>query len=113
MHELKIAEDLTAIILDTAKREGLAIVSMVNISFGQMVQIVPDIFDFAFRECVRDTIAQDAQLSIEILPVIMECNLCGNKFDVRESGFLCDKCDSIDLRILQGKELFVKSIEGE
>jgi hydrogenase nickel incorporation protein HypA/HybF len=113
MHELKIAEDLTAIVLETAKQGNLTKVTGVNISFGQLVQIVPEIFEFAFSECVRDTLAQDASLSIEILPVRMECTICGFNFDVKENRFACNNCGSTDLKILQGKELFVKSIEGE
>ena len=66
--------------LETAKRNNLSKVTKVNISFGQMIQIVPDIFEFAFRETVRNSIAEDAELDIEILPVKMKCSDCGNDF---------------------------------
>ena len=45
MHEIRIAEDLSAIVLETARKENLSKVTKVNISFGQMIQIVPDIFN--------------------------------------------------------------------
>ena len=113
MHEIKIAEDLSKIVIDAAKKEHLTRVTKVNISFGQLVQIVPDIFEFAFREAVRDTVAMDAELSIEIIPVRMICTGCGNDFEIKENRFKCDVCGSSDLNIISGKELFVKSIEGE
>ena len=113
MHEIKIAEDLSAIVLDAAKRENLARVTKVNISFGQMVQIVPDIFRFAFGETVRNSVAENAEVNIEILPVKMKCINCGNDFQVTENRFACNVCGSADLDIIQGKELFIKSIEGE
>jgi hydrogenase nickel incorporation protein HypA/HybF len=113
MHEIKIAEDLSAIVLETAKKEKLSRVTKVNISFGQMVQVVPDIFRFAFSETVRDTVAEDAEVSIEIIPVKMKCIDCGNEFQVTENSYACDNCGSGDLDIVQGKELFIKSIEGE
>ncbi|HUW92631.1 MAG TPA: hydrogenase maturation nickel metallochaperone HypA [Bacteroidales bacterium] len=113
MHELRIAEDLTAIVLETAEREHLVRVTRVNISFGQMIQIVPDIFEFAFREIVCNTIARDAELVIEIVPVKMKCLNCGYEFHVRENLFACHNCSSTDLEIINGKELFIKSIEGE
>ncbi len=84
----------------------------VNISFGQMIQIVPDIFEFAFRETVKNSIAQDAVIVIEILPVKMRCKNCGNDFQVKENCFACNICSSGDLEIIHGKELFIKSIEG-
>jgi Zn finger protein HypA/HybF (possibly regulating hydrogenase expression) len=113
MHEIRIAEDLSAIVLETAKQENLSTVTRVNISFGQLIQIVPAIFEFAFRESVRESIAQDAELSLEIVPVIMKCNVCGTDFDVKENLFACAGCGSTDLMIIHGKELFVTSIEGE
>jgi hydrogenase nickel incorporation protein HypA/HybF len=113
MHELKIAEDLSEIVLETAKNWKLAKVSKVNIAFGQMIQIVPDIFEFAFRESVSETIVQDAEIDIEIIPVKMRCRGCGNDFHVKENRFECGKCRSTDLEIISGKELFIKSIEGE
>ena len=71
MHEIRIANDLSEIVLEVAGREKLLKVTKIYISFGQMIQIVPDIFNFAFRETVRDTIAMDAVVNIEILPVKM------------------------------------------
>lgn len=112
MHELRIAEDLTRIVLETARASVLKKVTEVNIIFGQMIQVVPDIFEFAFRECARGTVAQDARLNIEIRKVRMRCIRCGSDFDVQDNRFVCN-CGSSDLEIISGKELFIKSIEGE
>lgn len=113
MHELKIAQDLSAIVLEAAEKESFSKVTKVKISFGQLIQIVPDIFEFAFREAVRGTVSQDAELSVEIVPVKMICNECRNDFEVKHNLFKCSFCGSTDLNILTGKELFIKSIEGE
>ena len=113
MHEIRIAKDLSDIVLEVAAREKLLIVTRVNISFGEMIQIVPDIFDFAFREAVIDTIAKDAEVNIEILPVKLRCGVCNNEFKINDNMFSCNQCGSNDLVIINGKEMFVKSIEGE
>jgi hydrogenase nickel incorporation protein HypA/HybF len=113
MHEIKIAEDLSLIVLETAKKESLSKVTKVNIIFGQLIQIVPDIFRFAFNEAVKNSVAREAELTIEVVPVKMKCINCGNDFRVIENRFSCDACNSTDLEIIHGKELFIKSIEGE
>jgi hydrogenase nickel incorporation protein HypA/HybF len=113
MHELRIATDLCAIVLEAADREKLSKVTKVNISFGQMIQIVPDIFNFAFRETIKDTIANDAIADIEILPVKMRCKGCSEESGFIENVFRCARCGSEDIDLIQGKELFIKSIEGE
>jgi hydrogenase nickel incorporation protein HypA/HybF len=113
MHEIGIAQELSEIVFEVADKENLIKVTKVNISFGQMVQIVPEIFDFAFRETVRDTIAATAELTIELIPVKLRCRKCNKEFVINDNNFSCNNCSSTDLDIIQGKEIFVKSIEGE
>lgn len=113
MHELRIAEDLSSIVLEAARINGIEKVSGVNISFGQLVQIVPEIFERAFREAVRGTVAEYTELDIEIIQVEMTCSECGNHFKVNDNLYRCSVCGSTDLDIIHGKELFIKSIEGE
>jgi len=113
MHEIRIAEDLSSIVVEAAKREKLLNVTRVNICFGQLVQIVPEIFEIAFREAVRNTPASKALLDIEILNVEMKCMKCGSDFLLIDNQFACNLCLSDDIKIIHGKELFIKSIEGE
>ena len=113
MHELSIAEDLSAIVLDTAISNNLSKVTKVNIIFGQLTQIVPDIFEYVFKAAVKNSIAEGAELDISIIPVKMVCRNCGNDFKAEENRLTCKVCNSGDIVITQGKELYIKSIEGE
>jgi hydrogenase nickel incorporation protein HypA/HybF len=113
MHEIRIAEDLSEIVLKTAEKENLVRVTKVSITFGRMVQIVPDIFDFAFREAVRDTIASEAVMDIEVAEIKMRCRNCGTEFQPAGNRFSCTVCLSTDMDIIHGNELYIKSIEGE
>lgn len=113
MHEITIAENLKRLVLEAAEKENLRKITRVDVCFGQMVQIVPEIFEFAFTECIRDTIAMGAELGIEIIPVRLVCRICGEECSIRDNFFMCEKCASSDVEIREGKELFVKSIEGE
>jgi hydrogenase nickel incorporation protein HypA/HybF len=113
MHEIQIARALSAIVLEVSEKEKLSVVTGVDISFGRMIQVVPEIFEFAFRECVRGSIAGDAKLNIEILPVRIRCRRCNEEMELGDLWFICNKCGSADLDIIHGKEMFVKSIEGE
>jgi hydrogenase nickel incorporation protein HypA/HybF len=113
MHEIQIAQDLSAIVLEVAGREKLSVVTGVDVIFGRMIQVVPEIFEFAFRECVRESIARDAKLNIEILPVRIRCMKCNEEKELSDLWFICSKCNTTDVKVIQGKEMFVKSIEGE
>jgi len=113
MHEVSIVNDLFRIVMDVAEKEKLSRIDKVHFQLGRMMQVVPELFRFAFDSAKADTIADRAELEIEFLPVKMRCRECGKEFEVDRDEFYCPQCRGIDLDLLQGKELFIKSIEGE
>jgi len=113
MHETRIAMDLADTVIEVAQREHLSRVTRVNLQFGQMVQLVPDIFRFAFEEATRGTIAGNSEVDLEIVPVRLRCNNCLKDHDIDTMVFRCAFCNSADISITQGKEMIIKSIEGD
>ena len=113
MHEIRLATDLAGIVTEAAVRENLSRVTRINIQFGEMIQVVPDIFRFAFSVAVKGTNAEYAEVALEIIPVTLRCNKCRKEFVPGDLMFQCIHCQSVDLEIIHGKEMFVKSLEGE
>jgi hydrogenase nickel incorporation protein HypA/HybF len=113
MHEISIAGDLSEIVLEVAGNEKLTKVTKVNICFGQLIQIVPDLFISAFGEIVKYTVAKDAEVEIEIIKIKLACKKCKHEFLPVKNKFVCNRCGSGDIDIIKGKELFIKSIEGD
>jgi hydrogenase nickel incorporation protein HypA/HybF len=113
MHEVAIVEDMFRIILEVAEKEKLSRIDRVHFRIGKMMQVVPDLFRFAFDSAKEDTIARDAELEIEYVPVKMQCRRCGHEFLVENQSFYCPECESSDLDLIQGRELLIQSIEGE
>jgi hydrogenase nickel incorporation protein HypA/HybF len=113
MHEVGIAGELIKIVLNEAEKGGLSKVIRVNVCFGELVQIVPDIFRFAFTETTKGSLAENSEVEIEIKKIEMKCRKCGNEFRVSENNFTCSNCNSSELDFIHGNEVFVKSIEGE
>ncbi|TLX75732.1 hydrogenase maturation nickel metallochaperone HypA [Labilibacter sediminis] len=112
MHEIAIVNHLFEIINEVSKKENLSKISQVNFLLGEMQQIVPEIFRFAFESAAENTIAQNAILNIEIVSIKGQCNSCNKICDVKKV-FYCSFCGSKDLNIINGNELIIKSIEGE
>jgi hydrogenase nickel incorporation protein HypA/HybF len=113
MHEIRLATDLAGIVTEVAVRENLSKVTRINIQFGEMIQVVPDIFRFAFSEAVKGTNAEYAEIALEIIPLTLRCNNCLKEFVIGDLMFQCIYCRSVDMEIIHGKEMFVKSLEGE
>ncbi len=113
MHEIRLATDLAQIVTGAATSENLTRVTRVNLQFGALIQVVPDVFRFAFGEAVRGTFAENAEIDIEIVPVALRCSQCHREFTANDMVFRCEFCHSADLEIIHGKEMFVLSLEGE
>jgi hydrogenase nickel incorporation protein HypA/HybF len=113
MHEIRLASELAGIVTEVAVRENLKRVSQVNLQFGEMIQVVPDIFRFAFNVAVAGTCAEDAEVNIETVPITLRCKDCGEESIISDLVFRCANCLSADLEIVHGKEMVIKSLEGE
>ena len=61
----------------------------------------------------RDTIAREAELVIEHVPIRVMCQPCKKPFNVdkKEMSFFCPDCGEKGATLLQGRGFKVKSIE--
>lgn len=113
MHELSIMQTLLDQLIVLAKQHQLKRIQKVVIQIGDFRQCVPEILYFAFETVTEGTLAEQAQLVIEFLPIQMECLNCHHVFTVKKHVFLCPQCQQSQLKILSGKEFILSSIEGE
>jgi len=111
MHEFSIIENIFKTITEVAGKEKLNRVTRINLVIGKMRQIVPDIFEYAFHISSKNTIAENAKLSIEFVPIKMKCNDCNHISEIADHIYFCSSCGSSNLELLSGKELYIKSIE--
>lgn len=115
MHELTIAQNIISIVEDELKsRNCHASVKKVIFSAGRMNAIIPESLKFGFDVLKKNSpFLMQSELEITEIPIKIRCNNCGREMDISEPMFICDKCGSIDIEILSGKDMFVESIELE
>ncbi len=113
MHEFSIVSSIFSIIEDVARENNLKKIDRVTLTIGKMRQVVPVAMEMAFEAITKETIAEDAALEMEFLPIIMRCQSCDHEFTVEENVYICPSCDSTRLEMIQGQELLLKNIEGE
>ena len=99
------------IVLKTATAHNAERVVQINVRAGQLRGIVPEQLKFCFGFMAEDTIAKDADLVINTLPIKARCKKCGETFLVREYRFACPECESDKVEVVQGMELMVENIE--
>lgn len=78
-----------------------------------MRQVVPSALAFSFQLVAQGTPVEAAELDIDEVSVTGLCNDCGAESRQDSFPLQCATCESFDLEILTGEELYVESLELE
>jgi hydrogenase nickel incorporation protein HypA/HybF len=113
MHEVSIAQGLMKILEDETNKHDVSRITRVHLRIGELSTCVPDALTFAFEVVSEGTVAQGAELKIEIVPAKGRCEKCDIEFHVDSTMFLCPQCGGIAAEIVSGKELDIAEIEAE
>lgn len=110
MHELSITENIVAIAQEAAQGRP---VKKVTLEIGELTAVMPEAIRFCFDVCSQGTLLAGSELEIREIPGRGACRHCGANFPLEQPYGVCDRCDSYELDIIQGKELSIKEMEVE
>ncbi len=110
MHEAALAESILSIALDTAKKHGAKKILEIGLKIGDMAGVEVESLNLSFDVFKKDTIAENATLKINRIPIEAVCNKCGKSFAVERYNFFCPECDGI-LILKSGRELLVDFVD--
>lgn len=113
MHEFGITESIVNIVLDKAKEARANRITEINLVVGKLSGFVPDCIQFYFDFLSKDSIAEGATLHFELAPAQFRCRNCSLVFHPQDTLWTCPKCQSQDVEIAGGRELYIKSMEVE
>lgn len=112
MHEASIVLSLLDTLTNRCREEGYNSIESIRIKIGMASGIMPEAIVFAFQAAKQDTIARDAELFIEMVPVGGSCSDCRNDFEVSEAYVInCPLCGSPSFKIGKGYELDIVEME--
>lgn len=111
MHELGIAQSLLNIIERVAKQNNVKKIVGVSIQAGELRAILKEQLEICFKFVAKGTIAEDASLKIEILPIDAFCDSCKKEFRVKNLDLRCTSCQEFSVKVLRGQELRVLDLE--
>lgn len=114
MHELSIALSLLDEVGTVAAREGATRVANVRLRLGRLSGVARDALLFSWELARAETIATDAALLIDDVPVAVWCPSCEAERAVRDcEGFACSACGTIAPTIVRGREIELIGMEVE
>ena len=110
MHEMAIAEGILNIAFDYAKQNNSQKVNRITLKIGEMSGVEMEALNLSFDVLTKGTIAENAELVINKIPIVGQCNKCGKEFHVEHYNFFCPECDGV-LILKSGRELQVESLD--
>jgi len=113
MHELGVTQSILDITLNKGDEAQASKVTEVNLVVGELSGFVPDCIEFYFNLLNKGTIAEGAILHFELIPAQLKCRKCATLFHPKDTEWVCPKCQSPGGEVVQGKELYIESIEAE
>ncbi len=134
MHEWSLAEGVISTAVSVAEENDADDIVEIRIKIGQLQQVEREIFEMALEETAKGTMAEDSEIKMEEQEAVLECRSCGEKWNYEESKkdlseeeeesihfmpdfahtyIRCPNCDSPDFKIVEGRGVWIDSVELE
>ena len=114
MHEMTYIVPICNMAIDQAHKNKAKSIKALHIEIGEMTAVVPSIFQSYFKEASKNTILEDAKLTLEMIPITANCLKCGRIFKPDKiNDYCCPSCGNNQSKIIEGREVILKSIEIE
>lgn len=111
MHEAGLARNALEAALEHAQNRGAGRIHRVTMKVGDLSGVVPESLRFAFQSLAEGTLASDAEVDVEVVPVECFCAACHRVFRPTDIIYVCPDCGRLSADVRQGDELVLESIE--
>jgi len=113
MHELSICQSLIHQVENIVLDHKAKSVTLIVVGIGPLSGAEPQLLKNAYTIASAGTVAEQAELVIETLPVRVKCSQCGSESDALPNKLVCKQCGDWRTMLLSGNELMLMSVELE
>jgi hydrogenase nickel incorporation protein HypA/HybF len=111
MHEISIMQGALDLALQTAQASASRQILCLRLRVGAMTGVVPDALQFAFEALREGTIAAEARLEVEMVPLACWCADCQKEFASHDWRQDCPTCGRSSAEMRRGLELELASLD--
>lgn len=110
MHEIGVVRQVIRTVEDFAKENDIKEVSGIVLDIGELSLVIPKYVEDIFEVTAKGSILEGAELIMNVIPGMAECEECDEIFNVIEHEGYCPNCGSFEKEILSGKDFLIKEI---
>lgn len=111
MHEFSICAALLQQLEELTVRHRAASVRRVTVQVGALSGVEPSLLRAAFAVARRGSCAQEAELTLETLPLRIRCGACAVEAEATPDYLACRVCGSIRTELVSGDALLLRTVE--
>ncbi len=110
MHEISLVRNIFRTLEEEFDSEELNRLEGIDLKVGLLANIEPILMQNAFEAVTQDQNRfLNTRLSIKVVPIIVECEICGNRTEVKNYSFKCENGHPTR-NIIQGEELTIERV---
>lgn len=113
MHELTVIAHLVRSVEELSKEKKITRVHKLKLLVGELQALNGEALQLAFAAASKNTVAEEAVLEIERVAAQLSCEDCLQTSACVDEQLQCALCGGVRVRVTQGKELILESVEGE
>lgn len=113
MHELAICQSLMDQVESIALERNAQSVTSILIAIGPLSGVEVPLLKNAYPLASVGTVAENAELIIDHLPIRVKCTQCGSESDATPNKLICKQCGDWRTELISGDEMMLMSVELE
>lgn len=113
MHEYSVVQALLNQCEEVAEQNDAQKITRVVCKIGVMSGIENHLLQMAFDTFKEGTMCEAAEFIINEQKLKLECRDCGHVFETDEIRYFCTKCESLRVKVLDGEDMCLMSLEME
>ena len=110
MHELAVCQQLLLQVDQIAKEQNARLVESITLRIGPLSGVEAHLLTQAFPLAAAGSIAENAELIIESLPIRVRCQTCGAETDALPNKLVCGACGDYHTQLISGDEMLLASL---
>lgn len=113
MHEYSIVQSLLESCEEHTRENEASKVTKVVVKIGVLSGVEPDLLQTAFDTFKEQTVCHEAEFIINVQKIEILCHDCNAKSTLEKHEFSCPNCESINLKVTDGEDMYLMSLEFE
>ena len=111
MHEYSIVQSLLESCEEHAMQNDASKVTKVVVKLGVLSGVEPELLKTAFDTFKEKTVCDEAEFVVNIQKLQIECFECSTTSILEKHEFSCPKCQSVNIKVIDGEDMYLMSLE--